>query len=412
MIIDIDFIDIYVYFTAATSDSEQVNNDITSVNELIGDTNIEVDDIETAFKLPDFKKEKHTLKSITGKNLDNWKSAIKTVKQAIVKKAKYYLSISGKANSSKENPVLLYWTFAEQFKAELFKVLKIKSPFTVNNTDSIFGNTRPYHFLRCPNPTDRLGNLLFDFAATLGIAHTLNYKPIIHPWHPLNYFFDLGHEYVSDRQLDNVIPIYHEQWENYIRRNGSDFLSHNLTLTGYFQSWKHFEDIKDTVRKAFSFKLVYIMTAQMFVRANAGTTKTLIGVHVRRGDFLLQFNKDIGRIVASRKYMEKSLRYFRKRYKDAHFIVVSDDIEWCKENVLGPDVTYSPFKEDFIDMAILSLCDHVIKTVGTFGWWGGWLAGGTVVYLKDYPRAGSALDENGQFKANHFPPHWIGLTND
>ena len=35
-----------------------------------------------------------------------------------------------------------------------------------------------------------------------------------------------------------------------------------------------------------------------------------------------------------------------------------------------------------------------------------------MVYLKDYPRAGSALDENGQFKANHFPPHWIGLTND
>ena len=360
------------FFTAAVSNSGQTSNDATGVQGLNGNTNGVVNYSEAGNKSSDFKEDKQTLKYIAGKNLDNWESAVKTVKQAIAKKAKYYLLISEKANSSIENPVLLYWTFAEQFKAELFKVLKIKSPSTVNNSDFMFGNTRSYHFIRCPNPTDRLGNLLFDFAATLGIAHTLNYKPIIHPWHPLNYFFDLGHEYVSDRQLDNVMPIYHEQLENDIRRNGSDFLSHNLTLTGYFQSWKHFEDIKDTVRKAFSFKLVYIMTAQMFVRANAGTAKTLIGVHVRRGDFLMQFNKDIGRIVASRKYMEKSLRYFRKRYKDAHFIVVSDDIEWCRENVLGPDVTFSPFKEDFIDMAILSLCDHVIKTVGTFGWWGGW----------------------------------------
>ena len=35
-----------------------------------------------------------------------------------------------------------------------------------------------------------------------------------------------------------------------------------------------------------------------------------------------------------------------------------------------------------VDMAILSLCDHFISTVGTLRWWIVWLAGGNVTYYK------------------------------
>jgi galactoside 2-L-fucosyltransferase 1/2 len=31
----------------------------------------------------------------------------------------------------------------------------------------------------------------------------------------------------------------------------------------------------------------------------------------------------------------------------------------------------------------LSMCNHTIITVGSFGWWSAWLANGTTVYFKD-----------------------------
>lgn len=62
-------------------------------------------------------------------------------------------------------------------------------------------------------------------------------------------------------------------------------------------------------------------------------------------------------------------------------------------------------------MAILSLCDHVVMTVGTFGWWGAWLSRGTVVYCKDFPKPGSIIDKNALFRDELYPPNWIGLEN-
>ena len=63
---------------------------------------------------------------------------------------------------------------------------------------------------------------------------------------------------------------------------------------------------------------------------------------------------------------------------------ISNDWKWCKDNIIVNDVTFSDFKEAIIDMAIMSLCQHMTITVGIWGisagWWGGWLSGKTVVY--------------------------------
>jgi len=61
------------------------------------------------------------------------------------------------------------------------------------------------------------------------------------------------------------------------------------------------------------------------------------------------------------------------------------------------------------DMAILSSCQHVIMSTGSYGWWAAWLAGGTTIYYSDWPRKGSELDGI----TNHedlFLPNWIGMT--
>ena len=61
--------------------------------------------------------------------------------------------------------------------------------------------------------------------------------------------------------------------------------------------------------------------------------KTLIGKHIRRGNFLDDGEKKLGRVVASSFYVEKAKTYIRQKYKDPVFVVISNDMKWCKENI-------------------------------------------------------------------------------
>ena len=156
----------------------------------------------------------------------------------------------------------------------------------------------------------------------------------------------------------------------------------------------------------------YVFKATKFLRSHVPAKRTLVGVHVRRGDFLQDNPQAKGNTVASKHYIRKAMGYFRKLYSNALFIVVSDGKAWCRTNVAGKDVIFSIFKEPVLDMAILSLCNHTLITSGTFGWWDRWLSGGTVVYWKGFPRPGSFIEENVLFKGEYYPPHWIGIEND
>ena len=61
-------------------------------------------------------------------------------------------------------------------------------------------------------------------------------------------------------------------------------------------------------------------------------------------------------------------------------------------------------------MSIISSCDHVITTTGTFSWWLGYLSKGIVLYYKNFAREGSWL-KTTQFDNmdDYFLPEWIGL---
>jgi galactoside 2-L-fucosyltransferase 1/2 len=59
-------------------------------------------------------------------------------------------------------------------------------------------------------------------------------------------------------------------------------------------------------------------------------------------------------------------------------------------------------------MALLAACNHSVVTTGSFGWWAAFLAGGTVVYDKSFPRQNSLLSYH-YTHADYYPPHWIPL---
>ena len=250
---------------------------------------------------------------------------------------------------------------------------------------------------------------MFGLASCVGIANTLGYEYIINPSHKLLNYFDIKH--VSNTKPENVQTIYeHLQWRNKGWRANKTYLSRNLTLSGYYQSFKYFNDVAHELRKTFTIKHGYLDQASKFLKENTPKVKTLVGIHVRRTDFQTMISKREGRVVADGNFTRKSMNAFRAQYKDAFFVVVSDDQKWCQKTIKGSDVIFSPFKEPIVDMAILSLCNHTIITAGTFSWWGAWLANGTTVYLKDFPKPGSYL-EKFMPPEDYYPPYWIGISN-
>ena len=291
---------------------------------------------------------------------------------------------------------------------------RIKPPNTLKNTyirdynKGIGGTTN--HFVICPDPQGRLGNLMFEFAAALGIANTLGYRCIIKPSHPLLEYFDIR-EQISDVDFKNLLPITEGQWRGKAWRRNKIYLSYNITLAGYFQGWDFFQNSSEDIRQTFTVKREYLDTAVSFLQRNTPEVKTLVGIHVRRGDFLSAKDIQRGKTVADKYYIKKAMDFYVTSYTDSFFVVVSDDQLWCKDNIFGDNIIFSIFKNPIIDLAIISLCDHTIITGGTFSWWAGWLAGGTVVYLKDFPRPGSKVERSQIKRDKYYFPEWIGMSN-
>ena len=135
---------------------------------------------------------------------------------------------------------------------------------------------------------------------------------------------------------------------------------------------------------------------------------TLVAVHVRRGDRINNPYFHTLYKTASVSYLKSAMKYFRDSFTSPLFVVASDSLNWCKENLGNiSDVNFisGTVEEDF---AILSSCDHAIITVGSFSWWVGWMTGGKVVYFPDHANHSSYIYQH-LTKADYFKPDWIAL---
>ncbi|PVD32102.1 hypothetical protein C0Q70_07530 [Pomacea canaliculata] len=64
-----------------------------------------------------------------------------------------------------------------------------------------------------------------------------------------------------------------------------------------------------------------------------------------------------------------------------------------------------------VDMMTLASLDHMIMTVGTYGWWASFLNPGITVYYRDFVKPGTFLSRH--FSPNgtdYYCPTWIALS--
>lgn len=258
----------------------------------------------------------------------------------------------------------------------------------------------------------RLGNWMFAYASLIGIARKNNRIPFISKYTTsLSSIFKLQHTMTwKPVCMEEFVERYPCKYDRRIE----NIPNTNLSLQQYFQSWKYFEGYESEIRKEFTFwPNIYDDARQIFLRFkgnNSHNSSLFISVHVRRTDMMIPSSTKLGFKSAPLEYINNAMDYMRNKFSDKtiKFLVVSDDYVWCSTYLTKTDTVVIPRNHQFVDMAILSMCNHSIITTGTYGWWGAWLAGGHTVYYKNFPEHGSHLD--GEFDpVDFYPPAWVAM---
>ena len=133
-----------------------------------------------------------------------------------------------------------------------------------------------------------------------------------------------------------------------------------LLLNGYFQSEQYLD--RPLLLNLFApddKHLQYIKSKYSF--------DNMVAMHIRRGDYV---NKQDRHPVQLIDYYKKAIKYFDS---SKSFYILSDDIEWCKTHFIGNQFKFIENELDYIDLWIMSLCEHNIIANSSFSWWGAWL---------------------------------------
>ena len=252
---------------------------------------------------------------------------------------------------------------------------------------------------------------MFEYASLLGIARMNGLKPRYRTASLLRRLFHVTH--LTDRHHKDFRVVYEKDFATYdsIFEN---LPQQNVVLMQYLQSWKYFDFIRSTVLREFTFKQSVKDSAANLLKKHSTVmgNKTRVGIHVRRGDFLTASLAQMGYHTAPASYVRKAMDHMREKHGDVVFILVTDDINWCRDMFKAPDNVIADRASAGVHMAVLASCDHVIMTVGTYGWWGAYLAGGDVVYYWDRAQClhDPPLPVEIIITQDFFLPSWVPLT--
>lgn len=238
----------------------------------------------------------------------------------------------------------------------------------------------------------RLGNQMFQYAALKGIAANRGFDYTI-PNADANIQID-NYGLLEAFELTTNRNVAWLRNQNQVNERFYHFdeelfntCPDGINICGFFQSEKYFKNVEEDLRKDFVFRSDWLEPCKEFMSELEGQEVAFL--HVRRGDPNLAdkrgfkwayVNIQDQHPVQPLEYYEEALKRFPE---DMPIIVFSDAIDWCKEQEFfasdrfmfsEPEHVY----EDgalvpYVDLCLMSLCDHAIIANSSMSWWGAWL---------------------------------------
>lgn len=181
--------------------------------------------------------------------------------------------------------------------------------------------------------------------------------------------------------------------------------SGDIYLDGYFQSPKYFSDYEDVIKKDFTFKGDWGTEIKNIAFEIQNTNS--VCVFFRRTDFVGSAVHE----VVDNEYYNRGLEYIKSKTSIDRVYVFSDDIEWCKKNVVYPyptkfvDDQYNGYKYSS-KLFLMSVCKYFVIPNSTFAWWAAWLCArpGKIVVAPIQWFGDSTIDSS-----DLIPDDWIRL---
>ena len=286
-----------------------------------------------------------------------------------------------------------------------------------------------------------LGNQMFQYALYLqlkslgkdvkiddvaGFAQDEKRDPALYP-------FGITYERASEKELVRMLDSSPLPW-NRLRRKlcgrkkksyfEADKHYHpeimswdDIYLEGYWQTEKYFEAISDQIKQTFDTDklLQYIrnseppgstvklasdsgnpdfgrMTMDDWLTQIASTES--VGVHIRRGDYLLPENQALFGGICTETYYRNAMEQMKREHPGCRFYLFTNDKQWIKERIdkhmdkslqsVGTKTADSDWPDiievvdlkeqnDYAEFALMSKCRHNILANSSFSWWASYL---------------------------------------
>ena len=280
----------------------------------------------------------------------------------------------------------------------------------------------------------RTGNMMFVLAALLFVANKTQRIPVLPACKNFNTvkFLDIKLKFMESAFLYNNTSVtlaerygsfgYDSQFE---KAHSSKKVENAqvLLICGYFQAIKYVAAVEDQVRERLPFKKDITVSVRDFVAEHKmaffpnSTNVSTIGMHIRRGDFTTGFHQRRGFAVVDESYLKLAINHHMRNSTSKHHLifVVSDGISWVKKafEKISPHIIKKfkvifSYKSVGFDMCLVSSCDRVIMSSGSFSWWVGLLANTSTVYYSNYPTKDSPMFKKFN-KTSYYKSEWVGL---
>jgi hypothetical protein len=233
-----------------------------------------------------------------------------------------------------------------------------------------------------------LGNQMFQIASGYGIAKKNNMDCII-----INSSNVLKNDFTHTKDnnffmniIFNAFPTVNLECINlkqlkYYKEESKDcfifndfILKEDFLFDGYFQNEKYFIDYKNIIVEKFKDNNLYknLLNNIKNNKEHELLLKTSYFLHVRRGDYVNNPTHQIDYDT----YYSKAISYILEKDKNANFVIISDDIEYCKtyrvfNNINKVFFNNSSPLETIYFMSFFykgGICCN-----STFSWWGSYL---------------------------------------
>ena len=186
----------------------------------------------------------------------------------------------------------------------------------------------------------------------------------------------------------------------------------DIYLEGYWQTEKYFSAVSDEVRQVYDTDklLEYIRnnrTQDSTVKytihsgdtSSGQATVTIeeqlarisstesVGVHIRRGDYLLPENQALFGGICTEAYYKEAMKLMKREYPNCRFYVFTNDKKWVNEQIANTadiknqdvelvediEVVDLGQQNDYAEFALMSKCKHQILANSSFSWWASYL---------------------------------------